>query len=226
VPAATRQKSSTALFFAAATALAVFAVLGRPLFVEEATGTVWGRLGVKLLDVSVVAVPGVEGVEIVYAACGPFECGQGVESVLLPPQPGAAVDIGWAVLYNIGVRLSDGSYLPAGEVLFKGYLLNVSWSYAVAKGYAFVELVVSDVRVSPSGGPCGGYRLLAPVVSGPRCVLVPRQPPPPLLEVEVDPVYGYDGVLRVSARLSFAARLGAAVLAAAVVALFTHKRRP
>lgn len=203
-------------------ALAVFVLLGIPVVREEVDGIVWGKLSVYVESASLSSPLGVKGLELVYTECSPLGCG-GVESVVLPPRPGSGLELGWSLLENIGVRLGDGSYLPAGELLFRGYLVNATWSYPVLRGNAVLRIVVSDVRVA-SPQACGTHRLLQLVGrAGSICVAAPRAPSS-LFEIHVDPVYGRDGVLRVSAGLGLLSR-GVVALAVSTVSLLLCRRR-
>jgi hypothetical protein len=203
------------LWLAAAAAAAVLAYLaaGLPLATGSVSGETWSRLSVSVVDARLRSPLGVAGIELVYAHCSPLGCGN-VSSMLLEPRPGAGADLGWAVLYNVGLRLEKGVYIPASEIAtMRQWLLNASWSSSLADGWALLRLEPSGARVRADRCPGGPMWRL---VSRSPCVVEPRSPLPLLLEARIDPVYGARGGLRValvaSPLLRAAAALGLAGL--------------
>lgn len=213
-----------AVLAAVAVFAAAYAASGLPFLRESVPGMVWGNVSLRVEKALLSSSVGMKGVEVVYRGCSAVGC-DGIASRLVEARAGARLTLGWAIVENIGLRLRDGSYLPANLIDSLGGRWNVSWSYTAASGYAVLGIDVKSPRVYTTR--CVGHRLFAAVASrGGGCVLVPRSPSP-LVEVLPDPVYGDNGVLSAAAVLSKPLRLAvAASAAAAVFAVVETRRRP
>ena len=221
-----RLRAAARLLAVLAALLLGYVALGGPLLAASARGTAWGELSVRLLSLSGNGTAKPTALELLYTPCTPSACNPKarVETARLPPRPGASAPPAWGLLDTVYLVLSTGDEVPPTLMWApRPGILNATWIYyPLFRGTALLEVRTSSPRLLAKTCPSTPLFEAHRVPSG--CLLEPRNPAPPLLELKLSITYGPGGGIDVEARASPLLRAAAAA-AAALAALYAARPR-